>query len=372
MLEAPLAPYLLWAKTRQPAAIDLAGSNLLHCTLDDLPGAREALDLRAANDNGYPPLVEAIARHAGVTPDRVATAQGCSGANFVAIAGLVGPGDHVLVERPTYDPLIGACRLMGARVERFGRRFEAGWRPDLDELRQRVTPRTRLIVVTSPHNPSGEVLDASTLTGIGVLADRVGAYVLVDQVYLDAASVIAQDTSLATPAVLLDGPFVSTSSLTKSYGLAGLRCGWILADSAVAERLRRTRDVVDNAGSGPSDLLAVVAFARLEHLRERATRILATNTEQVRRFLADHPRLEVAGPPVAPIVFPRLAGIDDAGPFVARLLERHGVAVAPGRFFDCPAHFRLSLAGSPEVLSQGLQCLADALAGVEGTDRADG
>jgi aspartate/methionine/tyrosine aminotransferase len=366
MLEAPLAPYLLWAKTRHPAAIDLAGSNLLHCTLDDLPGAREAVDLRAANDSGYPPLVEAIAAHAGVGTDRVATAQGCSGANFLAIAGLVGPGDHVLVERPTYDPLLGACRLMGATIERFGRRFETGWRPDLDELRRCIRSRTRLIVLTSPHNPSGTVLDNSTLSSIGALADRVGAHVLVDQVYLDAASFIAQDANLAVPAVRLDGPFVSTSSLTKSYGLAGLRCGWVLAAPAVAERLRRTRDVVDNAGSAPADLLAALAFARLERLRERAAGIVGSNAERVRHFLAEHPQLEVAGPPEAPIIFPRLAGAHDAGTFVQRLLDRHGVAVAPGHFFDSPAHFRVSLAGRSDVLERGLACLADALALVEG------
>lgn len=108
MLEAPLAPYLLWAKTRQPAAIDLAGSNLLHCSIDDLPGAREAVDLSAPNDNGYPPIVEALGAHYGVSTSRVVTASGCSGANFLAAAALVGAGDDVLIERPTYDPLIGA------------------------------------------------------------------------------------------------------------------------------------------------------------------------------------------------------------------------------------------------------------------------
>ena len=163
MLTTSLAPYLLWAKTRKPAAIDLAGSNLLHCTLDELPGFTDAVDISAPNDNGFPPLVQSIARHYGVDPARVVTAQGCSGANFIAIAALVGHGDHVLVERPSYDPLIGAARLMGATIDRFERRFEQGWTPDLDDLRRKLTPRTKLIVVTSPHNPSGTPIDASTL-----------------------------------------------------------------------------------------------------------------------------------------------------------------------------------------------------------------
>ncbi|HEX5070113.1 MAG TPA: aminotransferase class I/II-fold pyridoxal phosphate-dependent enzyme, partial [Vicinamibacterales bacterium] len=140
MLESSLAPYLLWAKTRHPAAIDLAGSNLVHCSLDEVPGAREAIDLSAPNDNGYAPVREAIARHYGIDVSRVAQANGCSGANFLVMAALVGAGDEVLVERPTYDPLIGAARLMGAAITRFERRFSNGFRLDPDDVRRAITP----------------------------------------------------------------------------------------------------------------------------------------------------------------------------------------------------------------------------------------
>jgi len=361
MLEAPLAPYLLWAKTRQPAAIDLAGSNLLHCTLEDVPGAREAIDLTAANDNNYPPLIAAIARHYSVNDDCVTTGHGCSGANFLAIAALVGPGDEVLVERPTYDPLLGACALMGARIERFDRRFDDGWRVDVDALRARLTPRTRLIVLTSPHNPTGAVTDAETLASVGRLAAGVGAHVLVDEVYLDAANFIAVASARMPPAALLDGPLISTSSLTKSYGLAGLRCGWAVGPPGVVRRIRRTRDVVDNAESAPADRLAALAFSLLPRLADRAATLLGGNVERARAFFSEHPELELAEPPRASVVFPRLLGLADAAPFIHRLLHEHGVAVAPGHFFDAPAHFRVSLAGRPDALETGLARLARAL-----------
>jgi hypothetical protein len=361
MLDTPLAPYLLWAKTRQPAAIDLAGSNLVPCTLEDLPGVREAVDLSAPNDNGFAPLTGAIARHYGVADDRVVTGHGCSGANFLAVAALIGSGDEVLIERPTYDPLIGACRLMGARIERFDRRFEDGWRLDLDAIRQRITPRTRLIILTSPHNPTGTVIDAESLVAVGRLAQDAGAHVLVDEVYLDAANLIAGGSGRATPAATLDGPFLSTSSLTKSYGLAGLRCGWIVAPPDVASRVRRTRDVVDNAESAPADRLAALAFGALQRLGERAKTLLSGNLARAREFFAAHPELELVEPPSASVVFPRLLGLTDATPFVRRLLDAHGVAVAPGHFFDMPAHFRVSLAGRPETLHRGLELLAAAL-----------
>jgi aspartate/methionine/tyrosine aminotransferase len=361
MLTAPLAPYLLWAKTRQAAAIDLAGSNLLACTLDDLPGIRDAVDIVAANDNGFAPLMSAIAAHYGIDVERVATAAGCSGANFITIAALVGAGDHVLIERPGYDPLIGACRLMGADVEFFDRRHEHGFRIDLDDLGRRANPSTRLIIVSTPHNPSGMELTRDTLTGLGTLADRSGAHVLVDEVYLDAANLARGDAATASSAARLDGPFVVTNSLTKSYGLAGLRSGWMIAPPAIAERLRRTRDVVDNLASAPADRLAAFAFTRLSRLADRTRTLLAGNLDRAKRFLAIHPQLQVAVLPTSSVVFPRLAGKDDAEPFVQHLVSRHGVAVASGRFFTSPAHFRMSVAGRTETLETGLDRIGKAL-----------
>jgi aspartate/methionine/tyrosine aminotransferase len=174
------SPYLWWAKSRRPAAVDLAGSNLWPCTIDDLPGARDALTIGAANDNGYAPLVDAIAAHYGVDSSRVVTATGCSGANFISIAALAGRGDLVVVERPAYDPLLGICQVLGARVERIDRRAESGWSFDLDDLRARLAAGPRLLVITQPHNPSGARLEDSEIAALGRLADEAGATVLVD------------------------------------------------------------------------------------------------------------------------------------------------------------------------------------------------
>ncbi|MGD8279215.1 MAG: pyridoxal phosphate-dependent aminotransferase, partial [Gemmatimonadota bacterium] len=149
------APYMRWAKTRPMPLIDLAGSNLLPCTLDDLPGARDVLELNGLNPDGYPPLLDAIAKRYGVPTTLVATAPGASGANFLVVAALVAAGDEVLVERPAYDPLLGTARLMGARIRRFDRAFEDGFDLDVDRVQTALTPDTRLVVLTSPHNPSG-------------------------------------------------------------------------------------------------------------------------------------------------------------------------------------------------------------------------
>lgn len=375
MPTSPLAPYLYWAKTRPAAAFDLAGSNLLACTLDDLPGAREAIDLTAPDHGGYPPLVEAIAAHYGVAAERVATASGCSAANFLAIGALVGPGDTVLMEGPWYDQITGACRLLGARVETFERRFEEGYRIDVDGLKARITPGTKLVIITSPHNPSGMPAERDTLSALQSMAEDAGVHVLVDEVYLDVTNMLHDPPSPGKPraipraagrylpAALVGDRILSVSSLTKSYGLSGLRCGWVIASPAIAERARRVRDVIDNIGAAPADRLSALAFAQIDRLAARAHRLVSTNVDIARTFFARHPQLELAGPIGATVVFPRLAGVSDAGPFVARLFAEHGVAVVAGSFFGAPAHLRMSLGGRTETLVAGLERLDLMLAG---------
>ena len=115
--------YMRWAKEHAAARYNLANSGLLGCSAADLVLEPEDVQINAASRDGYPPLLEAIAARYGVSPGQVVTAPGTSGANFLAFAALVGPGDEVLVERPTYEPLLAALGFLGARIERFERRF---------------------------------------------------------------------------------------------------------------------------------------------------------------------------------------------------------------------------------------------------------
>jgi aspartate/methionine/tyrosine aminotransferase len=349
------APYMEWAKTRPNLEVDLAGSNILACTLDDLPGARDALALSGANDTGYRPLVDAIAARYGVTPDRVTTATGTAGANFFALAALLEPGDEVLIERPGYDPLVGAARLVGATVTRFDRRFEDGYALDPDRVQRALTPRTKAIVLTTPHNPTGVVAGHDAIDEIARIAERAGAHVVVDEVYRD----VSPDAGAAFAA--RGGVFVTTSSLTKSYGLSSLRAGWVIASPEISARVRRVRDVVDGTGSIVAERLAVLAFGHLDALLARARAVLARNKALADAFLASHPALEFV-PSAATIVFPRLLGVEDAGPFVERLMREHRTAVGPGRFFDAPAHFRLGYGGDTDKIRGGLDRLQQLLA----------
>jgi aspartate/methionine/tyrosine aminotransferase len=360
-----------WAKTRPAAELDLVASNMLACRLDELEGAHQALELTAKNDEGYAPLLEAIAAHYGVTPDRVMTAIGCSGANFLVAAAHLRAGDTVLIESPGYDPLPGACRLLGATVTSFERRAEDGFRLDLDAVKRALTRSTKLIIVTSPHNPSGAVLDAAALAGLQALANDTGVSVLVDEAYLDIVRLLQEDPARfprqADPArfpraASFSEGLISTSSLTKSYGLNGLRCGWAVVPPGMSLRLRQVRDVVDGVGSAPVDRLSALAFSQLARLGERARAHVRGNLELMREFLAGQPALETNVPVDATIVFPRLRGVESADAFCDHLFTEHGVAVLPGRFFGAPAHFRVSVAGPAEALERGLDRLGTALA----------
>ena len=349
------APYMEWAKTRPRPTIDLAGSNLHGCTLDDLPGARDAVDISGESPEGYTPLVEAIARRYGVGAGNVATAGGCSGANFLACAALLEPGDEVLVERPFYDPMPAAARLLGASVATFERRFEDRYDVDADRVAAALTPRTRLVLLSNPHNPSGALARPESLLALGALAARRGIHVLVDEVYLDT---MFEDRP--APAATISPAFVSTNSLTKAYGLASLRCGWTLAAPDVTHRIRRARDLVDVWAPMPSDRLSVLAFANLDALAARARGIVEPNRTAVRAWLAGRRDLACV-PSRSTIAFPRLLGSDDASPFAERLFAQTGTAVAPGRFFGFPGHFRLAFGGRPDRVAAGLAAISATL-----------
>jgi aspartate/methionine/tyrosine aminotransferase len=350
--------YMRWSKEHAAARYNLANSGILGCSTEDLEIGPGDVLVNGPNHDGYPPVLEAVAALYGVaSPEQVVPAEGTSGANFLAFAGLVEPGDEVLVEQPTYEPLLAALEFLGARVRRFARRFEDGYHLDLDSLRAEMSDRVRLVVITNPHNPSGVFLPPEEIAAAGEIAGK--AYVLVDEVYRDILDILDGE---APPSHVHLGPrFLATSSLTKSYGLSGLRCGWVLAPPGLADRLRRVRDFLGAVGSVPSDSLALAALRQLPRLAERTRSILGPNQKLIRQFLAEHAdELDCVLPTRTMMVFPRLRKEKDSQPLHDRL-RRLETSIVPGRFFESPRHFRLGFAVRPEDVATGLRHLSTAL-----------
>ncbi len=348
--------YMTWAKDQASARYNLANSGILGCDLNDLTITLDDVAVNGPNHEGYAPLKEAIAAKYGVSSDNVITAQGTSMANFLAMATVVERGDEVLIEKPAYEPMLAAAIYLGAEVKRFSRSFENGYAIDVEQLRRLVTQRTKLIVITSPHNPSGVAVSNDTMKQIGELAKAVGARVLVDEVYRD---ILFED---AEPCVAtLGDQFITTSSLTKSYGLSGLRCGWILCELELAEKMRRMNDLFGAVGSVPSDTLSVAAFRQLEKLAARTRAMIEPNIKMVHQFLREHEGLlECVVPPRSMIVFPRLKHHADAQALHDQLRQLE-TSIVPGKFFEAARHFRLGFAVKPEDVEVGLQNLSKVL-----------
>ena len=360
MIEAPRAmqsDYMRFAKLETGAKYNLASSGVADCTLADLGVSMADLELHGVNAYGYAPLIERIARRFGVPAACVVTASGCSFANHLALAALVSPGDEVLVEEPAYELLVSTLGYLQAKIRRFPRHREADWRLDPEAVAAALTPRTRLVVLTNLHNPSGALTAPSAIHAIAEAAARVGAMVLVDEVYLELMFEDGEAMTAFSP----DRNIVVTSSLTKAYGLSGLRCGWILAPADLAEAMRRLNDLYAVVPPHIAERLSVIAFDKLGALRARAALMLDENRAAYRQVLGEHPRLDQVVFDQGTTVFPRLSrgGGED---FCALLKSRFETSVVPGRFFGRPDHFRVGLGGDPAMTRSGLERLASALA----------
>ena len=348
--------YMYWSKTQSRARFNLATSGVAPFPLCELPVNLESLEINGDNSYGYAPLRQAIAAHHGVDPECVVESAGTSMANHLAMAAIIEPGDEVLIEHPAYGPILDVARYLQANLKRFRRAEENGWAIDTAEVRRCVTPKTRLIVITNLHNPTSVLTPESVLREIGDIALSIGALVLVDEVYLDAVYEGTPRTSF-----LLGPEFVVTSSLTKVYGVSGLRCGWILARPDLASKMRRLDDLYSATPVFPGELLSVVAFQNLNLLRERARRIVDADRKLLRDFLAQQDGISAVKTGWGTTSFARLqtGNVDD---FLERLRTDFDTSAVPGRFFEMPDHFRIGMGVDTEMFAEGLDRISRALA----------
>jgi aspartate/methionine/tyrosine aminotransferase len=353
-MRALQSAYMHWAKFKRPVRFALTTSEVPHFRMDRLPLTIEDLDLDGASHPRYAPLRERIAGRYGVTTEQVVAADGTSMANFLAMAALITPGDEVLVEQPTYEPMLGAASFLGAQIKRFERKTADAFRLDPAAVEQMLTPNTRLIVITNLHNPSSTLADEAELRAIGDLAATVGARVLVDEVYLDAAVPPRRSSVHLGPA------FVVTNSLTKVYGLSGLRCGWILAEPALAECMWRLNDLFGVNQAHAAERLACIAFDHIDEVIGGNLAILERNRKLFNAFVARRDDVDCAPAEHGITAFPRWAG-GDTQRLDDHLREQYDTAVVPGRWFEMPDHFRVGFGLATNEFDEALARLAAAL-----------
>jgi aspartate/methionine/tyrosine aminotransferase len=339
--------YMQWVKTETQAAFNLANSGLKAYPLSALSVDFDGLTLSGPGAYGYLPLREAIAGKCGVHPDCVATAQGTSMANYLVMAALLEPGDEVLIEHPLYSLLAETASYAGGQVRVFRRRPENNYAVDAMEVAAELTPRTKLIVLTNLHNPSCAFTPERVLREIAEVAKRAGARLMVDEVYLDLLFERTPPTAFQ-----LDPEIIVTSSLTKVYGLSGLRCGWIVAEPELVRRVYGINDLLYVNAPYITDQISCIALKNLTQIRHWSQTLLEKNQAIATQFLHATPELvsENAGP--GTVLFLRTQVPAEA---LCRVLkEKYETVITPGRFFDMPDHVRVGIGGETAILAEGL------------------
>lgn len=355
------SPYLRWARDRFGAIdFDLASSGVPAISLSDA-GIAVAPEELARLDAG-PRLSSAIARFNATPEAEVVPALGTSHAIFLAYAALTSPGDDLLVESPGYDPLVHTAEGLGVTVRTFPRRAEDRFRIDPDAVASRMTPRTRAIVVSNLHNPSGVRLADDDVRALARVAEAWSAHLVVDEVYAPFAA-LPEDGVFRASARHLAPNVVALGSLTKVFGLPGLRAGWVLAPEDVAERARAAH--LDTLGIPPFPhaTVAARAFEAIPALAQRAAQIAAGKADLVASFARAHDLLWSA-PTEGLFGCVTLPGEGDLLPRIEQLAAERSVLVSAGTFFGAPSSFRVSWANcTRERLAEGLDRLAPLVSG---------
>jgi len=343
-----------FAKLRSSAKYNLATSGMAGFPLAELGVTTDQLEINGPDGYGYEPLRRAIAQRYRVPVECVVPAAGTSMANYFALAACAEPGDEVLIEQPTYALLLDTARYLGLVIKRF-QRPASDYQVDLADLGRQISPRTKLIVLCNLHNPSGALTPESTLRQIGRLAKQAGARVIVDEVYLE----MLWESQPQSAFHFDPDTFISTNSLTKAYGLSGIRCGWVLASPEIAERIRHIHDLHAAGNAFPAEVLGAVAFEKLGNIARIQKFRLDENRKLLKQVLGSQSALEYFWPEHGTIVFPLLNGNAEA--FCDRLRKEFEVSVVPGKFFEDPQRIRIGVGGTTETVQSALEQLRRAL-----------
>jgi aspartate/methionine/tyrosine aminotransferase len=341
--------------------------------VEDRAAREQLLDesLRYTQSNGTIPLREAIASlYAGATADHIQVTNGGSEANYITTWNLVEPGDEVVLMVPNYMQTWGLARAFGGAVREWPLVLAgspARWTVDCDALAKLVSPRTRLIVVCNPNNPTGARLEVADLDRIADLAGRHGSWILSDEIYRGAERDGRETTSLWGRYDRI----VVTSGLSKAYGLPGLRIGWIVAPPALVASLWSYHDYTTISPGALSDLLARRALepGRRARLLARTRQILNANFPLIAEWLDAHGGLFGYVPPDAgAITYVKYHHAINSTDLVTRLRERKSVLIVPGDHFGMDGYLRIGYGEEPAYMREGLNRLHEFLTEIGATD----
>lgn len=343
---------------------NLAESSMRDRVLGDLAPEMDLskMILLYGDHRGHPALRALLAAEAGCTPDQVLLTPGAAGALFVISTSLLSAGDHLVVLRPNYATNIETPRAIGCDISYVELSLEDGFRYTVADIEAAMTPETRLVSITNPHNPTGTVIDEEEVARIAALVTERGGYLLVDETYRDLT--VTRPRPFATT---LGENVISVASLSKAYGLPGLRVGWLIArDRALNELFLAAKEQMVICGPVLDEEIAYRVYRRRTEELPQIAKEVQRGVEAVGKWMAGEPAMEWVRPSGGVVAFPRIRA--DAGVDVTRFYETlggtHGTLVGPGHWFEQDDRFMRIGFGwpSPAELEGGLASISAAIA----------
>jgi len=372
-----IEPFALerWMTTyEQHVRFDIAESGILPLTVNEMLAWEPAsereyllnslLDLRlgyseAPGSFALRSLIAATYQQCG--PENILVTTGAIEANFLLFNTLLDSGDEVIAQSPAYQQLISVPRAVTQNVALWNIRSEGGFHYDLADLESLITPKTRLIVINTPHNPTGAMLSREELGRIYALAESVGARVLCDEAYrwLEIPGGVMPDY----PIFNLGSHGISVGTVSKPFGLPGLRIGWIAAPAETIAACWALRDYITLSPGKLNDALAILAFKHRERIIERNRAIITQNLATAQRWIAEQQDVLSWTPPRGGLLSLLHYNLNIPSLELAnRLAEEYSVMLAPGSAFGFEHYLRLGIGQEPRIFAEGLERTASCLA----------
>lgn len=364
-----IEPFLLerWM-TRHETHVkyDIAESGILPLSTRDLlafepESARSAtaeallqLPLGYSEARGTLALRTALAStYRSVSPDQILVTTGAIEANYLLFNVLLDAGDHVIAPYPAYQQLYSVPRAIGCEVSLWRVGPETNYRYDVDALEKLITPRTRLIIINTPHNPTGAMLSPADAARVYAMAEAVGAWVISDEAYRWLS--VPGGDPFAPPVVDMGSRGISVGTLSKPYGLPGLRIGWIAAPAELVERCWAMRDYISLSPGKLNDALACLALRHHDKIVARNREIITANLAAASAWIESRRDVLSWTPPRGGLLALLKYNLPVESLLLAdTLATEYSVMLAPGSAFGYEHHLRLGIGQRPDIFAQGL------------------
>jgi len=357
-MQAPTFDLLEWLLTnRTKATYNLAFSNISgisfkefkHMTQFSFP---DDFDLGVNMHYGAEELKKTLSTIYHCPQHQIITTTGASEANYIVFQALLNKGDDVIIEQPGYQPLFQTPQMIGANVMFWKRQFEEKFQVNLESLENLFTPKTKLVVMTNLHNPSGVLTNRRTIERIAELVAQHHAYLLVDEIFLNG-SFSAQPSAYGLPHVIV------TASPTKIYGIGGLHTGWIISPNELAMQFQKIKGQTTVAAPYITELMAATILEKSGHdLVKRFHQIAKNNVSILTHWMNHHTKdFSWVEPDGGIICFLKYSKKVNSKHLCQHLLDHQKLLVNPGIFFNQEGFFRLSYGCDQHVLIQALNAL---------------